>query len=58
MLISDLDHYAEVKTIGYESNTFVAISHNDQYAFTIVGSGDPGGNIVNIVQKTGVLKRP
>ena len=55
---SNLDHYAEVKTTGYDSNTFVAISHNDQYAFTIIGSGDPGGNVVNIVQKTGVLRRP
>ncbi len=55
---SNIDHYAEVKTTGYESNTFVAISHNDQYAYTIIGSGDPGGNTVNIVQKTGVLRRP
>lgn len=55
---SNIDHYAEVKTTGYDSNTFVAISHNDQYAFTVIGSGDPGGNVVNIVQKTGVLRRP
>jgi len=55
---SNVDHYAEVKTTGYESNTFVAISHNDQYAFTIIGSGDPGGNVVNIIQKSGVLRRP
>jgi hypothetical protein len=55
---SNTDHYAEVKTIGYDSNTFVAISHNDQYAYTVIGSGDPGGNVVNIVQKTGVLRRP
>jgi hypothetical protein len=55
---SNTDHYAEVKTSGYDSNTFVAISHNDQYAFTVVGSGDPGGNVVNIIQKTGVLRRP
>ena len=55
---NNIDHYAEVKTTGYESNTFVAISHNDQYAFTVIGSGDPGGNVVNIVQKTGVLRRP
>jgi phosphopantetheinyl transferase (holo-ACP synthase) len=55
---SNIDHYAEVKTAGYDSNTFVSISHNDQYAYTIVGSGDPGGNVVNIVQKTGVLRRP
>ena len=55
---TNIDHYAEVKTSGYDSNTFVAISHNDQYAFTVIGSGDPGGNVVNIVQKTGVLRRP
>jgi hypothetical protein len=55
---SNVDHYAEVKTTGYDSNTFVAISHNDQYAYTVIGSGDPGGNIVNIVQKSGVLRRP
>jgi hypothetical protein len=55
---SNTDHYAEVKTTGYDSNTFVAISHNDQYAFTVIGSGDPGGNVVNIVQKTGVLRKP
>lgn len=55
---SNLDHYAEVKTTGYDSNTFVSISHNDQYAYTIIGSGDPGGNVVTIVQKTGVLRRP
>lgn len=55
---SNIDHYAEVKTTGYDSNTFVAISHNDQYAYTIIGSGDPGGNVVNIVQKTGVARRP
>ena len=55
---NNLDHYAEVKTTGYDSNTFVSISHNDQYAYTVIGSGDPGGNVVNIVQKTGVLRRP
>ena len=55
---NNTDHYAEVKTAGYDSNTFVAISHNDQYAYTVIGSGDPGGNVVNIVQKTGVLRRP
>jgi len=55
---TNIDHYAEVKTTGYDSNTFVSISHNDQYAYTFIGSGDPGGNVVNIVQKTGVLRRP
>ena len=55
---TNIDHYAEVKTTGYDSNTFVSISHNDQYASTFIGNGDPGGNVVNIVQKTGVLRRP
>jgi hypothetical protein len=55
---SNTDHYAEVKTTGYDSNTFVSISHNDQYAYTVIGSGDPGGNVVNIIQKTGVPRRP
>ena len=55
---TNIDHYAEVKTTGYDSNTFVSISHNDQYASSFIGSGDPGGNVVNIVQKTGVLRRP
>jgi len=55
---SNTDHYAEVKTTGYDSNTFVSISHNDQYAYSVIGSGDPGGNVVNIVQKSGVLRRP
>jgi hypothetical protein len=55
---TNTDHYAEVKTTGYDSNTFVSISHNDQYAYTIIGSGDPGGNVVSITQKTGVLRRP
>lgn len=52
------DHYAEVKTSGYGSNTFVAISHNDQYADTIIGDGSPGGNVVIIKQSSGVLRLP
>ncbi len=51
------DHYAEVKTSGYSSNTTVTIIHDDQYASTIIGDGSPGGNIVNIKQNTGVLRR-
>lgn len=51
------DHYAEVKTIGYSSNTLVSIIHNDQYASTIIGDGSPGGNVVTIKQNTGVLRR-
>jgi len=51
------DHYAEVKTQGYSSNTFVSITHNDQYAYTYIGDGSPGGNVINIKQNTGVLRR-
>lgn len=51
------DHYAEVKTQGYSSNTTVAIIHNDAYASTIIGDGSPGGNVVIIKQNTGVLRR-
>ena len=50
------DHYAEVKTSGYSSNTFVAIVHNDQYADAVIGDGSPGGNVVIIKQSTGVLR--
>jgi hypothetical protein len=54
--ITDGEHYAEVKTLGYSSNTFVSITHDDNYASTIIGDGSPGGNVVNIKQNTGVLK--
>lgn len=51
------DHYAEVKTTGYQSNTTISITHNDNFAYTIIGSGEPGGNIVNIRQNNGVRPR-
>ena len=50
------DHYAEVKTQGYESNTSLAITHDDNLATAVIGSGDPGGNIINIKQNTGVVR--
>lgn len=50
------DHVAEVKTQGYSSNTFILISHDDNPATALIGSGDPGGNIVRIRQTTGVLR--
>ena len=50
-------HYAEVKTQGYDSNTSITIIQDDIPASTVIGSGDPGGNIVNIKQNSGVLKR-
>lgn len=51
------DHYAEVKTIGYDSNTSLLISHDDNVATALIGSGDPGGNTVIIRQSTGVLRK-
>ena len=50
------DHYAEVKTQGYDSNTSITITHDDNPATALIGSGDPGGNVVVIKQNTGVLK--
>lgn len=55
---SNEDHYAEIKTSGYSSNTFVAITHNDQYADTFIGDSSSSGNVVKIIQNTGVLRRP
>ena len=51
------DHYAEVKTTGFSSNTSLTIIQNDMTATEILGDGSPGGNIVNIKQNMGVLKR-
>jgi len=51
------DHYAEVKTQGYESNSTINIIHDDALATAVIGSGDVGGNVINIKQNTGVLKR-
>ena len=52
------DHYAEVKTLGYSSNSSITIVHDDQPDTIIIGSGDPNGNVVYIKQNSGVLKRP
>ena len=51
------DHYAEVKTQGYSSNTTISITQNDSLASIIIGDGSPGGNMVTIRQSTGVLRR-
>lgn len=51
------DHYAEVKTLGYVSNTTLSMTHDDQTDVVVIGSGDPNGNIISIKQNTGVLKR-
>lgn len=51
------DHYAEIKTEGYSSNTSIEIAHDDNLATAVIGFGNAGGNIVNIRQSTGVLRR-
>jgi hypothetical protein len=51
------DHYAEIKTLGYASNTTITVIHNDQPDTIVIGSGDPNGNVVYIKQNAGVLKR-
>jgi hypothetical protein len=53
---SDLDHYAEVKTQGYISNTSITITHNWQPASELIGDGSPGGNVVTIIQNMGVRR--
>ena len=53
---SSTDHYAEVKTQGYESNSTIIIAHDDAAATAIIGSGEVGGNVVIIKQTTGVLQ--
>lgn len=54
---TDTEHYAEVKTIGYGSNTSLLIVHNDAPAVELIGDGNAGGNTVIIRQSTGVLRR-
>lgn len=50
------EHYAEVKTQGYESNTSITINHNDNSATAVIGNGAPGGNVISIRQSTGVRR--
>ena len=54
---SENEHYAEVKTQGYISNTFVTIVHNDVLASELIGDGSPGGNVVFIKQNAGLRRR-
>lgn len=51
------DHYAEVKTQGYSSNTNITIVHNDASATEVIGDGSAGGNMIYIKQNAGVLRR-
>lgn len=52
------DHYAEIKTTGFASNTTLTIVHNDALATEVIGTSDPSGNNIYIKQNTGVLRRP
>jgi hypothetical protein len=54
---SENEHYAEVKTQGYMSNTLVTIIHNDSVASELIGDGSPGGNIIHIKQTAGLKKK-
>lgn len=53
---SDLDHYAEVKTQGYISNTSLTITQNWQPATEMIGDGAPGGNNITIIQNMGIRR--
>lgn len=55
--VTPSEHYAEVKTLGYSSNTSLTIVHNDAPASEVIGDGSFGGNVVYIKQNTGVLRR-
>lgn len=50
------EHYAEVKTLGYVSNTTVTITHNDAPATFVIGDGSPGGTQVTIKQNHGATR--
>lgn len=52
------EHYAEVKTLGYASNSTITIVHDDVSDSILIGSGDPNGNNIYIKQNSGVLRRP
>lgn len=55
--ITENEHYAEVKTQGYVSNTLVIVTQNDNTASALIGDGSPGGNMVNISQSNGLRKK-
>lgn len=51
------DHYAEIKTQGYTSNTTITVTQNDSPSTEIIGDGSPGGNVVTITQSLGIRRR-
>jgi FecR protein len=50
------DHYAEVKTTGTDSNTFISITQNDNTATKIIGDANAILNTVTIKQNVGVIR--
>lgn len=50
------DHYAEVKTSGAESNTFITIIHNDTPATMVIGDPSSILNTVYIKQNVGIAR--
>jgi len=50
------DNYAEVKTSGTDSNTFISITHNDNTATTVIGDANAILNTVVIKQNVGIVK--
>lgn len=50
------DNYAEVKTSGTDSNTFVTIIQNDNTATKMIGDAGAILNTVNIKQNVGIAK--
>jgi len=53
---SDLDHYAEVKTQGFISNTTITVTQNWMPSTELIGDGSPGGNVVTIIQNMGIRR--
>lgn len=53
---SNQDNYAEVKTSGADSNTFISITHNDNTATTVIGDPNAILNTVIIKQNVGMAK--
>lgn len=50
------EHYAEIKTLGYSSNTFLTVTQNFTTATELLGDGSPGGNVISITQNLGVRR--
>lgn len=53
---SNQDNYAEVKTSGAASNTFISITHNDNTATTVIGDANAILNTVVIKQNVGIAR--